>query len=303
MAKKSTSTPAWVSAFPDLWHAFHDFILSRRIVCSEKTIDWYSFTLLKVLGWMVEHGVVHPHDITARHIRDYLADLTQRGLSDSYVHIHARTIRTMLLFFYEEKYIPERVVFKMPTIEAKKVRYLKAEEIEQLLKACELTRDKAVIATMVDTGLRLAEVCALNWENIDITSGLVQVVRGKGGKPRSVVVGVSTRRTLLHLYREANPMPSDPVFLTDEGQRLQTRGLRSMLERRGKEAGIKVNPHALRHSFATLSLKAGMSPIHLQSLLGHSTMDSTNRYIHMLDEDLLEAHKAHGPMDNILRRR
>jgi site-specific recombinase XerD len=303
MSKKSSSAPAWVSAFPDLWHAFHDFILSRKILCSERTIEWYSFTLLKALGWMVENGVTRPEEITARHVRAYLAGLAERGLSDSYVHIHARTIRTMLLFFYEEKYIPERVIFKMPAVEDKKVRYLTAEEIEKLLKACELTRDKAVIATMVDTGLRLAEVCALNWENVDITSGLVQVVRGKGGKPRSVVVGVSTRRTLLHLHKDAKPMPADPVFLTDEGQRLQPRGLRSMLERRGREAGIKVNPHALRHSFATLSLKAGMNPIHLQGLLGHSTMDTTNRYIHMLDEDLLEAHKAHGPMDNILRRR
>ena len=167
---------------------------------------------------MVENGVTRPEDITARLIRAYLADLTQPGLSDSY--IHARTIRTMLLFFYEEKYIPERVVLKMPTAEDKKVRYLTAEEIDQLLKACEIIRGKAGLAAMVDTDLRLAEVCALNWENIDITSGLVQVVPRKGGKPRSVVVGILTRQTLLHLYREANPMPSHPVFLTDEGQRL-----------------------------------------------------------------------------------
>jgi site-specific recombinase XerD len=80
-------------------------------------------------------------------------------------------------------------------------------------------------------------------------------------------------------------------------------GLSCMLERRGKEAGIKVNPHALPYSFATLSPKAGMSPIHPRGLFGHSTMDTTNCYIHMLDEDLLEVHKAHGPIDNILRRR
>ena len=74
-------------------------------------------------------------------------------------------------------------------------------------------------------------------------------------------------------------------------------GLRSVLLRIGDRAGIKVTPHALRRTFATLSLRAGMNLIQLQALLGHSSIDMTRRYVELLDEDLLEAHKEHRPVD------
>ncbi|MCK5635711.1 MAG: tyrosine-type recombinase/integrase, partial [Anaerolineales bacterium] len=61
-------------------------------------------------------------------------------------------------------------------------------------------------------------------------------------------------------------------------------------------------PHALRRTFATLSLKAGMNLIHLQGLLGHSTLEMTRRYLQVLDEDLVDAHRSHGPIDTFLNK-
>ena len=153
---------------------------------------------------------------------------------------------------------------------------------------------------MVDTGLRRAEVCALNWCDVDISSGLVRVVRGKGGKARSVVVGVTTRRALLAYRRRINPETDQPLFQTQRGGRMQCGGLRSTLHRLGERAGVHVSPHALRRTFATLSLRAGMNLLHLQGLMGHSTIEMTRRYVQMIDDDLLEAHRVHGPIDNFL---
>ena len=64
---------------------------------------------------------------------------------------------------------------------------------------------------------------------------------------------------------------------------------------------MKVNPHALRRTFATLSLRAGMNPLHLQGLMGYATMDSVARSVQIVEDDLIEAPKAHRPIDNILR--
>jgi len=75
--------------------------------------------------------------------------------------------------------------------------------------------------------------------------------------------------------------------------------LRSLLLRIGKKAGIHLSPHALRRTFATLSLQNGMDIVSLQTLLGHSSLETTRRYIQWLDSDLLEDHRKHSPADNL----
>lgn len=62
-------------------------------------------------------------------------------------------------------------------------------------------------------------------------------------------------------------------------------------------SGLKVTAHALRHTFATLSLRSGMSPLHLQGLLGHADLTMVRRYVQMVEDDLVTAHEKHGPVD------
>jgi integrase/recombinase XerD len=285
----------------DLYEAFTDFMLSRQAMyCSPRTLAWYKFTLGKVMEWFGENGITCPGDIHTFHIRSFLAELVMRGLSDSYINGYARAIRTLLRFFFVEEYMSVPVTFPMPLIARKRLLVLSADDVNKLLAACRTPRDKALIMLMVDTGLRRGELCNLNWGDVDIAGGLVRVEKGKGGKARSVVIGIATRRTLLKYRRTPLPKMDQPLFQTRAGDRLSYNGLRSILLRVGKLAGIKVTPHALRRTFATLSLRAGMNLLHLQGLLGHSTLEMTRSYVQMVDEDLVEAHKLHGPMDNIL---
>ena len=165
MLTKTEPKQAWALASYALSDAFTDFILSRQaMLCSPRTLAWYSFTLGKVMQWLVDNGVNSPADITARHVRAYLSDCAGRGLQDSTINNHARAIRTMLRFFHNEKYLPEPVVFKIPSIAEKRLPCLSGEDVKRLLDACVEPRDKALVLLMVDTGLRRAEVCALNWE-------------------------------------------------------------------------------------------------------------------------------------------
>jgi len=301
MSPQTDTKQKWALASYELNDAFTDFILSRQaMLCSPRTISWYTFTLGKVMDWLVENGVTAPEEIQARHVRAYLSEMAVRGMSDSYINNHARAIRTLLKFLHTEKYISEPVEFQMPTIAQKRLLVLSKEDVQKLVATCQEKRDKALILLMVDTGLRRAEVCALNWSDVNISSGLVRVVRGKGGKARSVVVGVTTRRALLAYRRRINPEAGDPLFQTQQGGRLTGNGLRSLLLRLSERSGVQVSPHALRRTFATMSLRAGMNLLHLQGLLGHSTIEMTRRYVQMLDDDLLEAHRVHGPIDNIL---
>ena len=158
-------------------------------------------------------------------------------------------------------------------------------------------RDKAAVLLIADAGLRRAETIALNWGDVDMSTGLVRVVRGKGGKARSSIVGSATRRALLQ-YRRTLKDTSDnsPLFQTRDGT-----GLVQIFNRISKHCGIHVTPHALRRTFVILSLRAGMNVLHLQAMLGHASLDMVRHYALMVDDDLLEAHQAHSPIDNIKR--
>jgi site-specific recombinase XerD len=277
-------------------------MLSREaMLCTHRTIEFYQFTLGKALDWFESREIISCEEITRRNVRAYLTDMRKRGLSDSYIHGHARAIRTFTRFLHSEGYISELIVFEMPKIANKRLPILTPDELKYVIKACNTSRDKALILLMLDSGLRRAEVCDLNWGDLDIKSGLVRVRRGKGGKARSVVVGVSTRRALLAYRRCVTQEDIAPLFQTKSGTRFTHSGLRSALLRIGKRAGVHVSPHKLRRSFATFSLRNGMSPLHLQGLLGHSSLEMVRRYIQMLDEDLLQAHREHGPVDRFLK--
>ena len=301
MSQKTLQKTEWALASIFLDDAYTDFILSRQaMLCKPSTIRFYGFTAGKFVQWLKENGVNAPEEITARHIRAYLAELDGKGLSDSYIHGHARAIRTLVRFLHKEKYIPEIISFDMPAIDKKRLLVLSADELQRVIKACNTPRDKAIVLLIADSGIRRAEACTLNWGDIDIATGLVKIAKGKGGKYRSVVIGATTRRALLAYRRTINHREDAPLIQTNKGTRLTPGGLRSAFLRIEQRAGVRVTPHALRRTFATLSRRAGMDLLELQALMGHASLDMTKRYIEMLEDDLLEAHREHGPIDKYL---
>jgi site-specific recombinase XerD len=195
------TTQTWSLASVALHDAYTDFILSRQAMnCTPVTMSFYRFTAGKFLEWIEQQGLTNPEQIAARHVRQFLAELTNRGLQDTTKHDYARAIRTLLRFWHIENYLPAPVRFEMPRLEKKRLPVLTAEQLKQIVNACNV-RDKAIVLFLVDSGLRRAEVVSLSWADVDMTSGLVRVKRGKGKKDRSAVIGATTRRALLAYRR------------------------------------------------------------------------------------------------------
>jgi len=289
----------WTLASVALTDAYTDFILSRQAMnCTPATMDFYKYTAGVFLSWVELQGVTDPSDVTARHVRQYLAQLASEGKADTTMHDHARAIRTLLRFWHSEGYIPQLVTFDMPKLSRKRLPVLTADELRVIVKACNV-RDKAIVLFMVDSGLRRAEVIALNWGDVDMQSGLVKVKRGKGRKDRSAVIGATTRRALLAYRRTVSNADNMPLFQTREGNRFASDGFIQIFNRIKKKTGIHVSPHVLRRTFAILSLRAGMRPLHLQALGGWADLKMVEHYAQMVDEDLLQEHKAHSPVDNL----
>ncbi len=287
-------------ASPALEAAYTDFLLSRQSMnCTSTTLFFYNHTAGVFLSWLEKRGISEPPQITALHVRQYITELADRDLKDTTLHAHARAIRTLLRFWHGESYVPQRIKFDMPRLEKKRLPVLTVEQLQIIIKSCNV-RDRAIVLFMVDSGLRRAEVIRLNWGDVNIASGAVQVRQGKGKKDRTAVVGAKTRRALL-AYRRMLKDVSDnaSLFQTQAGARFVSNGLIQIFNRIKKRTGIYVTPHALRRTFVVLSLRNGMDVLHLQALLGHSSLDMVFHYAQMVDDDLLQAHRKASPVDNL----
>jgi integrase/recombinase XerC len=159
-------------------------------------------------------------------------------------------------------------------------------------------RDVAILELLYSSGLRVGELVGLNWNHLDLDLGIVKVM-GKGRKERIVPVGTKAVEALesylkeRHIFKGEEP---EPLFVNPRGGRLTTRSIGRLIKKYTKSSGIfrKVSPHSLRHTFATHLLDAGADIREIQEMLGHSSLSTTQRYIHLSMGKLMEVYdKAH----------
>lgn len=159
-------------------------------------------------------------------------------------------------------------------------------------------RDKAVLATLFSTGLRVSELCSLN-RDLDLTRDEFSV-RGKGSKVRVVFLS-SDAKVAIKEYLKARTDMDEAMFISlakgaaaSGDMRLTPRSIERIVKRRAVEAGIskKVTPHIIRHSFATDLLEGGADLRSVQALLGHANISTTQVYTHVTDKHLRDIHKA-----------
>lgn len=157
-------------------------------------------------------------------------------------------------------------------------------------------RNQTMLNLMLNTGLRLAEVTALRWRDLDLTTGKLMVRRGKGAKDRSLWVAEADIDRL-RSWRErqvAECSECDHTFTTLEGRPLDHRYVQRMVKRYAVKAGIEkdITPHTLRHSFATDLYRETTNIRLTQKALGHSNLATTQIYTHIVDEELEGALKS-----------
>jgi len=192
----------------------------------------------------------------------------------------------------------------------KQPQVLSVEEANRLLRAAKRgkwygTRNHAIIATFLDTGLRLSELISLNLEDVNLNAMSVRVCNGKGGKERTVFAGRTLARGLRR-WTEIRPFASgiDAYFTTRDGRRLDQRNVARIIERIASRADLArrhIHPHLLRHTFATHYIKNGGDPFSLQRILGHSDIKTTMLYVNLAGVGLREAHAKASPVDRLLR--
>lgn len=274
---------------------------------SSKTITAYGYDLAKFnefadrefgKGWGIG-------DIDQYTIKAYMQFLADKGYAKGNSAIsRCRKLATIKSFF---KYlISENKVrsdpasqVKMPKIQKKEPSYLTEQEYKRLLRTVKKAatkyfkaRDTAIITILLGMGLRLSELIELNTSDINFDDGTINVTR-KGNHERILPVSDNVMIAIKRYLKERKDiLPSSPLFLSKRNKRINSGSVWHLVRKYLKQAQIekdKLSPHTLRHTFATTLLKQGENILTIKELLSHRNLRTTERYLHIHDDDLKAA--------------
>lgn len=179
--------------------------------------------------------------------------------------------------------------------------FLTKEEQEQLINIFNIRyynshRNKMIVQLFLVTGLRLSELINLKWNDINLMSGQLKVVDGKGGKDRILWIGEDSLRLLCE-WKERQSTQFDKsiyVFTNRSNEPLKDRDIRDMVVTYANKAGITktISPHTLRHSYATDLLRQSKNIRLVQKALGHTDLSTTMIYTHIVDDEYEDALKS-----------
>ena len=250
--------------------------------------------------------------VTLRAIRAWLASLVQQGKSRSTISRRTASIRSFTAWAYRRGYLdsdPGLLVTsargdqKLPQVQppsdtAELLSYAATRTREENSPAA--IRDWAILETIYATGIRVSEVCSLDTTSID-QQGMTLRVIGKGNKERVVPFTRACLSALQAWLSHGRPSLAIPeagraLFVGDKGRRIDPRVIRSMIHRMCAQAGVRdLAPHALRHTAATHILAGGADLRAVQEMLGHSSLQTTQRYTHVDAQRLSAIYKQAHP--------
>lgn len=282
---------------------------------SLRTIRNYKFYLERFRNWLSEDGIpIDLNSISLENLRNYrkwlnrLIRYDDETIKKNTQNYHLIALRSWLKYLAKqdvEVLSPEKIeLSKMPE---RQVDFLEAEEVDDLLEApfkikekeIIQIRDKAIIELLFSTGLRVSELCNLKIDDVNLQKDEF-TVRGKGSKLRIVFMSDEAKIALSHYLEKRSDMTPFLFIRHDkankennESKGLTTRSVQRLIEKYAKIAGIakKVTPHTLRHSYATDLLRNGADIRSVQTMLGHSSIMTTQVYTHVTNKQLREIHQ------------
>lgn len=218
---------------------------------------------------------------------------------------YVRTIKTFFRWAYTEELLKTDVSapLKRPKVQDDQFEVFTQDQVETLLDVSRKTsyRDYAIVYLLLDSGLRKAELINLCTEDVNLITGMIDVKFGKGNKTRQVCIGKNCRKILwlyCNEYRKPKEETEKRLFLLKCGKPLTYGGLGVIMQRLSKKCGFNVHCHKMRHTYATNVARRFPNAFLLSEVLGHSDLDTSQRYIHFATNDV---QSILSPMDDLLK--
>ena len=219
--------------------------------------------------------------------------MEKRGIGENTAHSRLNALK----FYFEGVLKREKFFWEIPRPKKPFIlpKVLAEGEISCLFNAVRPLKHKAILFAAYSCGLRVSEVIALKWKHIDRERSQILIEQAKGKKDRYVTLSPVLKAILISYYRKAAPRPALYVFEgTAQGTPYSARSAQIIFQQARLRAGIKMHLtfHALRHSFATHLLEKGTAVRYIQEVLGHFSIKTTTRYLHVAREKLVVIQRA-----------
>lgn len=277
---------------------------------SANTIDAYAADLTSFGIWW-QLNEYDPLALGHRQIRSYLGELESAQYARTTIARKMTCLRTFYGYLLDHGYVDKNPVLLLssPSLPKRLPKGLSQATIDAMLSLpSDATprdlRDGAVLELLYASGMRVAELCALDRGDIDLSAGEARVT-GKGDKQRLVPIHPFACERVARWMREGRPEwaskkgahPGEALFLSSRGNRLGTDAVRRIIKDVAQRAGVTepVSPHSFRHSFATDMLNAGMDLRSVQEFLGHVNLSTTQVYTHVSNRRLHDLYRRTHP--------
>ncbi|MGL6057739.1 MAG: site-specific tyrosine recombinase XerD [Culicoidibacterales bacterium] len=294
-----------------LWEQVEAFLSYNTIEkgLSQQTISSYRQNLRQYVASLQAQGLQTWSEVTLLHIYPLLENQVNDEKAKRTTAQLITTLRLFHKFLFLETIVEVNVAqqLELPKLDRHLPVHLSFDEVERLL-AIEISekqpeidfRNLVMLEVMYGTGMRVSELLALKWEDMNLLMGFIRCV-GKGNKERLLPLNDYTIGLIeeyqQHAYPKLNKKNSPYVFLGRRGDSLTRQAFWKTLKQLAVQAGIEksISPHTLRHSFATHLLENGADLRSVQALLGHTDISTTQIYTHITNQRLQALYSKHHP--------
>ena len=299
------------SSGSDLWHVaideyINNLVSIRRL--SPHTTKNYRRDLEEAATFF--ESTENPFTLSQHDIRAFTNKLHRKGLASKSIQRKLSSLRQFFDYFIKQRQCENNPALGVspPKSGRKLPKVMDTDQLNQLLNYTPEDwhgiRDKAILELLYSSGLRLAEIAALNHDDIDFSSHVITVT-GKGSKQRQVPMGkaaISALQSWLQI-RNLNTNEQQPtennaaIFISQRGNRISHRNIQDRLKKLGitRETQQGLHPHLLRHSFASHILESSGDLRAVQELLGHSDISTTQIYTHLDFQHLAKTYDQAHP--------
>ena len=248
---------------------------------SPSTVRTYLTCLKNFFAYFKNHNT---ETLSKEELLNYFEYLVQKGYSKSAQNQHINAIK-----FYYEKYLEKEKQYYFidrPIKDKKLPVVMSKEEVQQLLNQVHNLKHKTILILIYSCGLRISELINLKIKDIDSKRMLIQIRNSKGNKDRQVQLTNQILVLIKKYYKSY--FPKEFLFNGMHGGKYSSASIQKIIKRMALRAGIRKNitPHTLRHSFATHLLEDGIDIRYIQTILGHSNIQTTQIYTHVSSKHL-----------------
>jgi site-specific recombinase XerD len=292
---------------------------------SPATVKWYGEIIATFLAYV--RSKYQQHDLsvfTKDVVTEYILYLRQRPryeghpympkqgqlLSAKTVQCHIRALKAFSSWLYREGYTQDNrlVNLKLPKAPLRVLEPLSPDEVKAVLSSIVTdspvgVRNRAIVVTALDTGLRASEIAGITLGRVNLDAGYIKVM-GKGSKERIVPIGKYVQKVLWSYITDTRPGfaagECDNLFLSCSGKPITVNTIKLLFSRLARASGVeRLHAHLCRHTFAIDYLLNGGDAFSLQAILGHSSLEMVRNYLHFTSSQLVFQHHKYSPIDRL----